>query len=428
LRVRLRKWGLTKSVMSSDEVPFVAASVAANTQRLTADQAPLPLSTSSRPKVFCVFGTRPEVIKLAPVIQELARHKDEIHALTVTSGQHTDLIAPFLKLFQIQPDFDLKVMKRSQSLTHICSEVMARLTPILVAERPQMLLVQGDTTTALAAALTAFYQRIPVGHVEAGLRSGNATSPYPEEMNRRLISQVATYQFAATEGNRAALLAEGCPDDRIFMTGNPVVDALHHILQRSQVSAMVTALLQRFADRKLIVLTTHRRESFGQTMRRNLRDIRRFVEAHQDVALIFPVHPNPNVVSAARAELGDNPRIAQIEPLDYSDFLHLLQKAWLILSDSGGIQEEAPSLGKPVFVLRNNTERPEAIESGVAFLVGNQPGHLASMLQRAYGDQGWLEQVKHVPNPFGDGSASRRIADVVRTELRALHERHGAIA
>jgi UDP-N-acetylglucosamine 2-epimerase (non-hydrolysing) len=176
-----------------------------------------------------------------------------------------------------------------------------------------------------------------------------------------------------------------------------------------------------------MVLTTHRRESFGRTMRQNLRDIRRFVEAHENVALIFPVHPNPNVVSAAKAELGDDPRIAQIEPLNYSDFLHLLQRAWLILSDSGGIQEEAPSLGKPVFVLRNNTERPEAIESGVAFLVGNKPGHFASMLKRAYDDQAWLDKVKHVPNPFGDGTASQQIVSAVRSELQKPSERRGVI-
>jgi UDP-N-acetylglucosamine 2-epimerase (non-hydrolysing) len=417
--------------MSSDEVPFATASFASNvgSPSLTMDKTPVPLNASSgRPKVFCVFGTRPEVIKLAPIIRELARHKGELSTVSITSGQHTDLIAPFLELFEIRPDFDLRIMKRGQSLTHICSRVMTRLSPILDAERPQMVLVQGDTTTALAAALTAFYHKIPVGHVEAGLRSGDPASPFPEEMNRRLISRVATYQFAATPGNRSSLLAEGFPEERIFVTGNPVVDALHHILNHSQPSHRITELLERFAGRKLIVLTTHRRESFGQTMRRNLRDVRRFVEAHEDTTLIFPVHPNPNVVSAAKAELGEDPRIAQIEPLNYSDFLHLLQRAWLILSDSGGIQEEAPSLGKPVFVLRNNTERPEAIESGVAFLVGNHPGRLASMLQRAHDDQAWLDQVKHVPNPFGDGLASRRIVDVVRNVLRESDERRRAIA
>jgi UDP-N-acetylglucosamine 2-epimerase (non-hydrolysing) len=417
--------------MSSDDVPFAVASFASNAgmQRSAQDRTLTSLSApASRPKVLCVLGTRPEVIKLAPVIRELARHTEEFSTVVVTSGQHTDLIAPFLELFQIQPDIDLRVMRRRQSLSQICSRVMTRLAPVLEAQRPQVVLVQGDTTTALAAALTAFYLRIPVGHVEAGLRSGDCTSPYPEEMNRRLISQVATYHFAATCGNRASLLAEGVPGERIFLTGNPVVDALHHILEHAEPSAQITPLFDRYAGRKLIVLTTHRRESFGRIMRRNLRDIRRFVEAQRDVALIFPVHPNPNVVSAARAELDGNPRIAQIDPLNYSDFLHLLRRAWLILSDSGGIQEEAPSLGKPVFVLRDNTERPEAIESGVAFLVGNQPGRLASMLKRAHDDEAWLNQVKHVPNPFGDGTAGRQIVDIVRRGLQASDERRRVVA
>lgn len=414
----------------NDDVPLATASLVSKVDAptLTTDRTPISSDASStKPKVLCVFGTRPEVIKLAPVIRELAQHIDEISTLTVTSGQHTDLIAPFLELFQIRPDFDLRVMKRSQSLTDICSRVMTRLAPILEAERPQMVLVQGDTTTALAAALTAFYQKIPVGHVEAGLRSGDPMSPYPEEMNRRLISRVATYQFAATPRNRETLLAEGIPSNSIFVTGNPVVDALHHILKHSHPSERITHLIGRFAGKKLIVLTTHRRESFGRTMCQNLRDIRRFVEAHEDVALIFPVHPNPNVVSAAKAELGEDARIAQVDPLNYSDFLHLLQRAWLILSDSGGIQEEAPSLGKPVFVLRNNTERPEAIESGVAFLVGNKPGHFASMLKRAHDDAAWLDRVKHVPNPFGDGTASRQIVSVVRSQLHKSTERRGVI-
>jgi UDP-N-acetylglucosamine 2-epimerase (non-hydrolysing) len=374
-------------------------------------------ASGSKPKVLCVFGTRPEVIKLAPVIQELRDRKDEFQAVVVDSGQHTDLLTPLLRLFRIRPNFSLEVMQAAQTPNDVCSRVLAKLNPIIQSERPDLILVQGDTTTAMAAALTGFHNKIPVGHVEAGLRSGDPASPFPEEMNRRLVSQLSTYHFAATQGNRKTLLQEGIADESIFVTGNPVVDSLHYMLGQTKPSARIQKLLKKIGVRKLMVLTTHRRESFGGTMRRNLQDIRRFVDAHEDVALVFAVHPNPNVKDAARAELDNHPRILLIQPLDYADFIQLIRRAWLLLSDSGGIQEEAPSLGKPLFVLRNNTERPEAIESGVAFLIGDTPGRLTSMLRRAYEDGDWLQKIKNTQNPFGDGNSGKRIVDVIQRQL-----------
>src|SRR5882757_2767540 len=336
----------------------------------------LPQPSAARPRVLCVFGTRPEVIKLAPVLRALKTSAD-LDTLVVSSGQHTSLLYPFLDFFGIQLNEDLQVMQPDQTPNEVCARVMSGLEPIIQREKPSLILVQGDTTTALAAALTGFHHRIPVGHVEAGLRSGNPLSPFPEEMNRRLVSQVATYHFAATKGNRAALLAEGVPEAVIFVTGNPIVDSLQFILKNAQPSPRAAELLQLATGKKLIVLTTHRRESFGRVMRQHLRTLRDFVRQHDDVAAVFAVHPNPNVRAAAEAELGGgasagNDRIHLVEPLNYPDFVHLLQHAWLLVSDSGGIQEEAPTLHKPLLVLRSNTERPEAVECGVAILVGDE--------------------------------------------------------
>ena len=369
-----------------------------------------------RPKVFFVFGTRPEVIKLAPVFSELRRTGRGMEVIAVCSGQHTDLLTPLLSLFDFQPDFHLDVMQARQTPNDVCARVLERLAPIVAEHAPDLMIVQGDTTTALAGALTAFHHRIPVAHVEAGLRSGNPASPFPEEMNRRMITQLATFHFAATGRNRESLLQEGIAAESIFVTGNPVVDALHHI-QNSPASAKVQELIKRGGGRKLIVLTTHRRENFGETMRGNLRALRRFIEIHEDVALVFPVHPNPNVVEVAKAELSGEPRILLVDPLNYSDFIHLLSHAWLVTSDSGGIQEEAPSLGKPLLVLRSNTERQEAIDSGAAVLVGDAPERLAALLEQAYDHPGWADSIKCVRNPFGDGTAATQIAEVLTQAL-----------
>jgi len=373
-------------------------------------------------KVLTIFGTRPEVIKLAPIIRQLEKHNGIFRTINVSSAQHTDLLYPFISQFGIRIDYDLRIMKRNQTLNHVCSRVIAALDSILQKEQPHLILIQGDTTTAMAGALAGFHRRIPVGHVEAGLRSGNIYSPYPEEMNRRLITRLATYHFAATTRNSSTLLSEGVSPENCFVTGNPVVDALLSILQECSASHSVHKLVESTNGLKRIVLTTHRRESFGEVMAGNLAVLRRFVEDRDDVALIFPVHPNPSVHGLSGALLSKHPRIHLIQPLGYRDFIHLLTHAWLIVSDSGGVQEEAPTLGKPLLIIRENTERPEAVECGVARLVGGRPDLLAKILEEVYTDRGWIEQVAKIKNPFGQGDSAKIIVQIIRELLRCTRQ------
>jgi UDP-N-acetylglucosamine 2-epimerase (non-hydrolysing) len=371
---------------------------------------------NGRKKVLVLFGTRPEAIKLAPVIHELKRRFFE--TIVVSSSQHKQLLKPFLESLSIVVDHDLGVMRRNQSPNAVCSRVLAKLEKILDLERPDLILVQGDTTTTLAGALAGFNRRIPVGHVEAGLRSGNMMSPFPEEMNRRLVSQVASFHFAATEDNRRNLIAEGVDDSEIFVTGNPVVDSLHEMLNDLSVSNEISRLIKATAGTKRILLTTHRRESFGAAMTKNMKVIREFIEKHDDLSLFFPVHPNPNVKTIANEILGSHERIHLLAPLDYSNFLAIMRAAWLIVSDSGGVQEEAPSLGKPLLILRENTERPEAVSSGVAKLVGNNGG-LGKLLEENYASDDWIRSVRKVRNPFGDGNAAASIVKVIEEKFAA---------
>jgi UDP-N-acetylglucosamine 2-epimerase (non-hydrolysing) len=369
-------------------------------------------------KVLTIFGTRPEIIKLAPIIQELEREGSSFQTVNVTSAQHTDLLYPFIRQFGIRVDYDLHIMEPDQTLNQICSLVITALDGVLVKEQPHLILVQGDTTTAMAGALAGFHRRIPVGHVEAGLRSGNIYSPFPEEMNRRLITHLATYHFAATTRNRSTLLSEGVSPDNCFVTGNPIVDALLTILRESSASHSVHEVVASTNGLKRIVLTTHRRESFGEVMAGNLAVLRRFVEDRNDVALIFPVHPNPSVHALSEALLSKHPRIHLIQPLGYRDFIHLLTHDWLIVSDSGGLQEEAPTLGKPLLIIRENTERPEAVECGVARLVGGRPAILGKILEEVYTDRVWIEQVGKISNPFGQGKSAKCIVQIIRELLR----------
>lgn len=368
-----------------------------------------------RMKVLVLFGTRPEVIKLAPVIHEL--RKKFFQTIVVSSSQHKQLLVPFLEALDVEVDFDLGVMKRNQTPSDVCSRILSKLDKILAAEKPDLILVQGDTTTTLAGALAGFYRRIPVGHVEAGLRSGNLMSPFPEEMNRRVVSQIASFHFAATEKNRRNLLAEDVGSEKIFVTGNPVVDAMKQMLKQMTPSDKVKQLIKSSEGKKRLLVTTHRRESFGPVMTANLRVMREFVERHENVCMFFPVHPNPNVKAAAKEILGKCQRIFLLEPLDYGDFLALMKSAWLIVSDSGGVQEEAPSLGKPLLVLRENTERPEAIRAGVSKLIGNNPGALKRLLEENYAVETWIKSVKEVANPFGDGRSAARIVRVIEEKL-----------
>ncbi len=367
--------------------------------------------------VLVLFGTRPEAIKLAPIIHELRGCSFE--TVVVSSSQHRELLKPFLKLLDIETDFDLGVMRKNQNPNEVISRVLAKIDKVLAERRPDLILVQGDTTTTLAGALAGFNRQIPVGHVEAGLRSGNLHSPFPEEMNRRVVSQIATFHFAATEKNRSNLLAEGIASDRIFVTGNPVVDSLIQILKRATPSRAILNLIEATAGTKRILLTTHRRESFGETMGGNLRVLRDFVKKRSDVSLFFPVHPNPNVRSVADEILAGVDRIHLIDPLDYIDFISLMKSAWLIVSDSGGVQEEAPSLGKPLLVLRENTERPEAVHSGIAKLVGGDPKRLRQMLDENYAIDTWTKSVGEIANPFGDGTAAKKIVRIVERKMTA---------
>jgi len=384
---------------------------------MTTPEDCVDVTERDRRKILTVFGTRPEVIKLAPVIRQLEALPDAFTTVNVASGQHTTLLYPFVKLFGVRLDHDLHVMEPGQHPNGVCSRVLAALDPVLAQEQPDMVLVQGDTTTALAGALAAFHRGVPVGHVEAGLRSGNRLSPFPEEMNRRLIGGLASLHFAATPGNRQTLLREGVADEAIVTTGNPVVDALEAIIAGTPRSDAVDAVMKRIAGLKPIVLTTHRRESFGGYMTETLRILRRFVEDHPDVALLFPVHPNPVVVETTREVLGEHPRIHLLDPLNYQEFIQLLSNAWLIVSDSGGVQEEAPTLGKPLIILRENTERPEAVECGTARLVGQQPARLAQLLDEVVSDSPWAWRARTVRNPFGNGTAGARIAGAIQSYL-----------
>jgi UDP-N-acetylglucosamine 2-epimerase (non-hydrolysing) len=360
------------------------------------------------------------VIKLAPVVRELEARPGRFRTLNAASGQHTDLVHPFARELGVRMDHDLQVGTERQNPTEVCHRALAALAQLLSSERPDALLVEGDTTTAFAGALAGFYHGVPVGHVEAGLRSGNLESPFPEELNRRLISQLASFHFAPTQRNVEALLGEGISADRIALTGNPVVDSLQWAREHTTPSARAQALLRDVADTRLVVLTTHRRESFGPVMEGRMRVLRRFVERHSDTTLVFPVHPNPEVSDCATRQLGSAARVFLVEPLEYLDFVHLLSNAWLIVTDSGGVQEEAPSLGRPVLVIRENTERPEALEAGTARLVGESPDALEAMLEESYSDLGWFERASLRGNPFGRGDSGRRIADALEAFLDRL--------
>ena len=366
-----------------------------------------------------LFGTRPEIIKVSPVIRALGARNSSWRSVNVSSSQHTDLLRPLAQQLAIRIDHDLDVMTAGQTPADVFGKVVRGMTAPFLKERPDMVLVQGDTTTAIAGALAAFYARIPVGHIEAGLRTGDRFSPFPEETNRRLISRIADVHFAATEQNVRTLEMEGVPADRIFLTGNPVVDSVTHIMATTSPSAELTALLDRLKGHRILVLTTHRRENFGEIMSSHLRAIRRAVARHPELAVVFPVHPNPAVRAVASKELAGEARIHCIEPMGYSDFVHLLSTAWLIASDSGGVQEEAPSLGKPMLILRDTTERPEVIDCGVGRLVGHSGERLEAALEHAIADDSWADAARSARNPFGSGDAGASIARAIEEFFNA---------
>jgi len=365
-------------------------------------------------KILTIFGTRPEAIKLAPVIKELERRNDVFVSKVCVTAQHREMLDPFLQLFGINPDWDLNIMQPNQSLFDVTAKALVKLKEVLEKEKPDLVLVQGDTTTTFTAALAAYYLKIKVGHVEAGLRTLDKYNPFPEELNRRLVGHIADLHFAPTKRAKENLLSEGIPESSIFVTGNTVVDALFMILARTTSEDYLPKALSQ-PDRKLILVTAHRRESFGEGIANICLALKEIVKRVPDVEIVYPVHLNPNVREPVYRMLGGVERVHLIEPLDYIPFVHLMKASYLILTDSGGIQEEAPSLGKPVLVLRNTTERPEAVEAGAAKLVGTDPQRIVVETLRLLQDPSEYSKMANVPNPFGDGRAALRIADILES-------------
>lgn len=368
-------------------------------------------------RVLSVFGTRPEAIKMAPVVKALAA-ADGIDARVCVTGQHREMLDQVLSLFSIVPDYDLAIMRPGQSLGDITSAVLSALDVVLADFRPDLVLVHGDTTTTLAASLAAYYRQIPVGHVEAGLRTGNIYSPWPEEINRKVASAVCELHFAPTEQSRANLRKENVPDDRIVVTGNTVIDALHDVVRLIQGDGDLSAqLAKRFGideDRRIILVTGHRRESFGDGFERICAALARLAE-RPDVEIIYPVHLNPNVKGPVERLLGGYSNIRLLPPQDYLPFVYLMSRADIIITDSGGVQEEAPSLGKPVLVMRDTTERPEAVEAGTVRLVGTDTALIVSSVTDLLDDRAAYEGMSFAHNPYGDGHAADRILATIRS-------------
>jgi UDP-N-acetylglucosamine 2-epimerase (non-hydrolysing) len=364
-------------------------------------------------RVLSVFGTRPEAIKLAPVILELEKHPGQIESLVCVTAQHREMLDQVLEWFRIRPDYDLDLMQPNQELAEFACRALGAVSSLLKEVMPDVVLVQGDTTTVMMAALAAFYQRIPIGHVEAGLRTRNRYDPFPEEINRRVAGALTTYHFAPTERAVAALCAEQVPEKDVFLTGNTVVDALLMTVQRP-VSLEVD--LPR-DGRRLILVTAHRRESFGAPFESLCLALRDLAERNADVEIVYPVHLNPNVRDPVGRILSNRPCIHLLEPLRYEHFVHLMARSYLILTDSGGIQEEAPVLGKPTLVMRATTERPEAVRAGMARLVGTDRQRIVAEAEHLLRDENAYRAMSQVGSPFGDGHAAERIVEILRSRL-----------
>lgn len=372
-----------------------------------------------------VFGTRPEAIKMAPLVKEFQKHPDTFETVVCVTAQHREMLDQVLHIFDIVPDYDLNIMKQGQDLYDITSRVLIGMRDVLKEVQPDVVLVHGDTTTSTATALAAFYQQIPVGHVEAGLRTHNIYSPWPEEMNRQLTGRIATYHFAPTPLSRQNLLTENIDDKQIFVTGNTVIDALHWVVKRIKEDVLLEENLKkilaasgydinRLADGKRIVLITgHRRENFGDGFISMCTAIKDLSAKYPDVDFVYPMHLNPNVRKPIRKVFGETlaTNMFFIEPLEYLSFVYLMEKAYLVLTDSGGIQEEAPGLGKPVLVMRDTTERPEALDAGTVKLIGTNYNKIVVEVSRLLEEQNYYEQMSKAVNPYGDGKASESIVE-----------------
>ncbi len=364
-------------------------------------------------KVMLVFGTRPEAIKMCPLVKELKK-REQLQTVVCVTGQHRSMLDQVLEAFGVTPEYDLGIMQERQTLFDVTVNILNRIREVLETERPDVVLVHGDTSTTFVTALSCFYLQIPVGHVEAGLRTYNILSPYPEEFNRQAVGIIAKYNFAPTSRSRDNLVREGKDPATIYVTGNTAIDAL-----KTTVRADYThPELEWAADSRLIMLTAHRRENLGKPMRRMFRAIRRIVDQTPDIKVIYPIHMNPAVRDAAREIFGDDDRIRIIEPLDVLDFHNFLARSYLILTDSGGIQEEAPSLGKPVLVMRDTTERPEGIDAGTLRLVGTDEDVIYRAFYTLLTDRAAYDAMSHASNPYGDGHACERIADILEGKVR----------
>lgn len=363
-------------------------------------------------KVMLVFGTRPEAIKMCPLVNELKTRK-ELETVVCVTGQHRQMLDQVLEAFQVEPDYDLSIMKDRQTLFDVTTNILNKIKEVLEKEKPNVVLVHGDTSTTFVTALACFYLQIPVGHVEAGLRTYNIYSPYPEEFNRQAVSIISQFNFAPTELSKNNLLKEGKKEDTIFVTGNTAIDALKTTVREDYTHSD----LEWASDSRLIMITAHRRENLGEPMKHMFRAIRRVMDEHPDVKAIYPIHMNPVVREIADSILGDDERIRIIEPLEVLDFHNFLNRSYMILTDSGGIQEEAPSLGKPVLVMRDTTERPEGIAAGTLKLVGTEEETIYQNFKSLLENKDEYEKMSKASNPYGDGFACKRIADILEEKL-----------
>lgn len=386
-------------------------------------------------KVLFVFGTRPEAIKMAPVVKEFAKHSGKFDTKICVTAQHREMLDQVLDLFDIEPDYDLDIMQPNQDLYDVTSRIILKLRDIYKEVQPDIVLVHGDTTTTFAASLAAFYQKIAVGHVEAGLRTGNIYAPWPEEMNRKLTGSLTQYHFAPTERAKQNLLKEGVDEQNIFVTGNTVIDALYLILDKLKKSPnLEKEIIQKLVskslpedkldawnhspgedkkNRRLILITGHRRENFGDGFQNICKAIKKIADTHPDYDIVYPVHLNPNVQKPVYEILGDTQNIYLIEPLDYLPFIYLMSNSYIVITDSGGIQEEAPGLGKPVLVMRETTERPEAVDAGTVKLVGTDADLIYKETAKLIEDLGYYQQMSRAHNPYGDGEAAIKISSIL---------------
>ncbi|EPE2274831.1 non-hydrolyzing UDP-N-acetylglucosamine 2-epimerase [Enterococcus faecalis] len=365
-------------------------------------------------KVMSIFGTRPEAIKMVPVVKELEKYPEKIESIIVVSGQHRQMLDQILSDFEVYPDYDLDIMQPNQTLVDVTTQVLSGVTLVLESERPDIVLVHGDTTTACASALAAFYQKVKVGHVEAGLRTWDKYSPFPEEINRQLIDELTDVYFAPTKESKENLLKENHPEEKIYVTGNTAIDILNYTIEDSYTNDV----LQKIdSNHRMVLLTMHRRENIGKPMEEIFQIVSILVTEYKDIEVVFPVHKNPKVRALAEKYLSNIERVHLIEPLDVKDFQNMAAKSYLILTDSGGVQEEAPSLGKPVLVLRETTERPEGVAAGTLKLVGTNGLKVYSEVKNLLTDQKKYKQMAQAKNPYGDGKASYRIVQALLKEF-----------